>query len=247
MVAIAAIVTVPLIIAGWAAFGPNFMTVVFSIPGGAPADVNETALAGVAAYSVLYALGLLAVTGAVAEAGARSLSGSNVSVGRAYGIAIRRLPQMLGASVIAACAVGVPVSLATVLSAAIGGIIGGVIVAVTVALVAYVAVRLMFALFIALFEQAGPLTALTRSWTLVSGAWLRTFGRLLLVSFVIAIMQFALQLAGSALPGLDAVVVALIVTPLTVIGNLLIYMDLRSHKEAYTAERLASELERLPS
>jgi hypothetical protein len=112
---------------------------------------------------------------------------------------------------------------------------------------AYVTVRLMFALFIALFEQTGPLTALARSWMLVSGAWLSTFGKFLLVSIAIAALEIILQLAGSALPGFDAVVFALVVTPLTVIGNLLIYLDLRSRKQSYDVTQLAAEVDSLMS
>ncbi len=247
MVSIAAVVMAPLLIAGWAAFGPNFMALIFSMPGVPAPDMNDASLAGIGVYSMLYALGLLAVSGATAAAVARRLTGSQISASLAYAITLRRLPHMLGVSIIIAIAVGVPVSVATVISAAMGGPVGTGILVVTAALAVYVAVKLMFALFVALLEQAGPLTALSRSWMLVSGAWLSTFGRLLLVSVVIAIVEIALQLAGSALPGIDAAVFALIVTPLTVTGNLLIYLDLRSRKETYTTERLATDLERLPS
>jgi hypothetical protein len=87
IVVIAAAVMVPLLIAGWAAFGPDFMGLLFSMPGGTPPATSETDIASIAVYSVLYALGLLAVTGATAEAGAGSLTGVRVSVALAYSAA----------------------------------------------------------------------------------------------------------------------------------------------------------------
>ncbi len=245
--ATAAVVTLPLVAAGWAAFGPNFMALMFNVPGGPSADIDATTMAGIAAYSVLYALGLLAVTAAIAESGARVLTGSSLSVGRAYGTAIRRLPHMLGVSIIIAIAIGVPVSVLAILAAETGGMFGSALLATAVGLGTYFTVRLMFAVFIALIEGAGALTAISRSWTLVSRAWLATFGKLVVVSLAVAIVEIALQSVGSAIPGLDTVVLALVVTPLTVIGNLLIYLDLRSRKESLTSDRLMAELEQLPS
>lgn len=246
MVMIAALVILPLFVAGQAALGPDFMALILGITGNAIPGVSDRALAGIAVYVALYLLGMLAVSGAIAEAGARRLVGSNISIARAYGVTVRRLPSILGASLIAAFAAGIPIGL-TVTLMTVPTITSAALLVLTVAIAVYVFVRLMFVTYIALLEQTGPLAAVERSWSLVSGAWLRTFGLLLLVSIPAGIIQMALGFAGAAVPQLGALAAAVIVTPLTVIGNLLIYLDLRGRKQAYSTTTLTAELEALAS
>ncbi len=244
MVIIAALVLIPLLLAGRAAFGPDFMALLLGIADDAGLHLSDRVMAGIAVYGLLYLLGVLAVGGALAEAGARSLAGSAIAIGRAYGVAIRRLPSMLGATLITAFAAGIPIGLAMTM-ATVPTAASIVLLSLIAVFAVYVFVRLMFAMFVALLEQAGPLAAVSRSWALVSGAWWRTFGLLLLLSVLVGGVQLALEIVGAAVPELGAVLATIIATPLTVLGNLLIYLDLRARKQRYSTEQLGAELEAL--
>ncbi|MFW6126246.1 MAG: hypothetical protein ACOC58_03990 [Chloroflexota bacterium] len=246
MVAIAGIVTIPLIVAGLAAFGPEFMD---AILGGSLDETPEppptSVMVSITAYGVLYTLGILAVTGAIAEAGISSLAGHSVSVGRAYNAALRRLPSIVGASLLTGLIAGVPLALAMVLVGFLSDSTTIILFIVTVVLGIYLVVRLLFAPFAALLEQLGPAAAVMRSWTLVSDMWLRTFALLFLIHLLLALLQIAFQLFGIIVPGMEAFLVSLVVVPLTICANLLIYLDLRVRKESYSAEHMKSDLEAL--
>lgn len=246
MVTIAALVTIPLVAAGLAAFGPEFMDAILGgSPGETPQPLPTSLMVSVTVYGVLYTLGLLAVTGAIAEAGISSLVGHPVSVGRAYNAALRRLPSIVGASLLTGLIAGVPLALAMALAGSLSGSTGIMLFIVTVVLGIYLVVRLVFAPFAALLEQRGPAAAVVRSWTLVSHTWLRTFGLLFLITFLLGLFQIAFQLFGMLLPGVEAFLVALLIVPLTVCANLLIYLDLRVRKESYSLDDMKTELEAL--
>ena len=247
MLAAAALVMVPLLLAGPAAFGTDFVSLIVGTPGSEPPPLSDAALAGIAAYGGLYLLGMLAVSGAVAELSARGLAGSDLSIGRAYGVTIRRLPSMLGAALITALTAGLPLALAASMTMSFLTIADVILLALTVALAVYLGVRLAFTVFAALLERAGMVEAVARSWRLVSEAWRRTFALLVLVSLLVGIIQIALEFAGAASPTAAAIISAVVVTPLTVIGNLLIYLDLRARKEGYSTGALAKELDALAS
>jgi hypothetical protein len=242
---ITALVTVPLFVAGQAAFGADFFTMFLEMAEGESFEMMTPMTVRIALYLVLYAVGMIAMTGAVAEAGARRLAGSDISIARAYGISIRRLWSMVGASFVAALATGVPLLLAVLLALAVGGVAGGIVIGIAVVIITVVAVRLVFAVYVALFEQASSVAALVRSWTLVSRAVMRTLVLLLMVAVVAWLIQIIIELAAMAVPGLGAFLVALVIPPLTAIGNLLIYLDLRSRKAGYNTGHLTSELSAL--
>ena len=244
MVGISAVVTVPLIAAGQAAFGPDFMEVLL---GGAVEQplptLSGAGLLGVAAYGALYSIGLLAVSGALAQAGGQSLVARPVSLGGAYEVVLRRLPSMLGASIIVGMVAGIPLGLGGLLGAGGGA---NYLLAVPAILVGvYLTVRFMFAPLIALFEQAGPVTACARSWRLVSSFWVRTFGLLLVMALLVGAIQMPVLWLAASAPGVDGVLFALFLVPLTALGNLLIYLDLRVRKDGYMAEHLTAELDAL--
>lgn len=250
MLLLVAIIVVPLIVAGVAAFGPEYVDALMGDGvEGMPDSPPQAVVLALIVYFALYALGMVAVTGAVSEAAARSMAGLERSVGHAYGAAFRRLPHMLGAGLVAAVVVALPVGLAAMLMLPVP-VTGSVRLAVFLVLLlasVYLGVRLMFAPLVALFQQTGPLSAVARSWDLVSGAWWRTFGLLLLIGLILGVLQSAIGFLLSALPAVEALVTSLIVLPLSLIGNLLIYMDLRARKQTYRTEDLAGELESLAS
>jgi len=245
-VAISAIVTIPLVIAGLAAFGPEFMDMVLgSGLEEDPQPLTASVLVSVSAYAMMYMLGLLAVTAALAEAGASALAGRTVSVGRAYNAAVRRLPSILGASILTGVIAGIPLALALLMAQTLSGIANIVLLIMTAALGVYLLVRLVFAPFVALLQQAGPVAALTGSWSLVSGMWLRTFAVLFLITLLLGVVQLVFQLFGALVPGIEAFLVSLVVVPLTVLADLLIYLDLRARRDGYDVEHMKSELDAL--
>ena len=242
---IAAIITIPLVAAGVFAFGPEFMTQIAGVsPEGEP-SMSAGQMWGLMAYVILYMIGFLAMSGAVAEATGQSLAGRSISIGRSYAVSLRRLPFMLGASIFAGLAAGLPLSLAALLVGATGSIVGYALLVLTVVLAVYLVVRLMFAIFAALFEQKATIEAVVRSWTLVSGAMPRTFALLLVIGLAVGAIQLGLQSVGALMPGVDALLISLVVAPLTVIGDLLIYLDLRARKEGHNVESLEAELDAL--
>lgn len=80
---------------------------------------------------------------------------------------------------------------------------------------------------------------------LVGGRWPRSFGLLLLVLLLSGLLQAAFEVAAAPFPEAGALIAAIAMTPITTIGNLLIYLDLRSRKEAYSTEQLRRELNAL--
>ena len=245
MVAISAIVAVPLIAAGLATFGADFMGLLLGGTAEQPMPtLSGAAFLGFAAYGALYTLGFLAVSGALAQAGAQNLVAGPVSIGHAYEVVLRRLPSMLGASVIVGLAAGIHIGFGGLLGAG-GGVDNYLLAVPAIFAGVYLAVRLMFAPLVALFEQAGPLTAIARCWKLVSGSWLRTFGLLFIVALLLGAMQMPVLWLATFAPGTDAFMFALVLTPLTTLGNLLIYLDLRMRKDGYMTEHLAAELDAL--
>jgi hypothetical protein len=241
--AIAAIVAVPLVAAGRAAFGRDYFQLAAGMPLPQADPLPQALAAGIAIYALLYLVGLLAISGAVAEVIARSLAGHELCVGRAYVASVHRLPHMLGASVVAALAAGLPAGIGVLTASSVGiALAGWIVIALMSSLAVYVFVRFAFVTYIALLEQKGPYVSLARSWSLTSGAWWRTFGLLALITLLVGVVQIALDLATGSLPELSALLSIVVVTPLTVIGNALIYLDLRARKEDYTLEGLDKDL-----
>ncbi len=250
MLPMVALVVVPLLAAGVASFGPDYMEELMGGPGnGMVEPLQGTTIIAIGAYLVLYAVGMMAVTAAVSEVGARSLAGHDLSIGRAYGVAIRRLPHMIGAGLVAGLVVAAPVALAvvfTIPSLFTRGV-QLLLTLILLALAVYLAVRLLFAPLIALFQQAGPLSAVSRSWELVSGAWFRTFGLLVVVGLILGLLQAVVAHITGTVAAVEAFLTSLLVLPLSIIGNLLIYLDLRARKQSYATVQLSEELDALAS
>lgn len=250
MLLLVAVIVVPLILAGVAVFGPEYVDALMGGPTeGMPDTPPQSVVLALIVYLLLYAVGMMVVTGAVSEAAARSMAGLERSVGHAYGAAFRRLPHMLGASLVAGALVALPAGLAMalVIPAPVFGPVPLVLFFVLLLVSVYLGVRLMFAPLIALFQQGGPLSAVGRSWSLVSGAWWRTFGLLLLIGLILGVFQLGIGFLLSSLPVVEAIATSLLVLPLSLIGNLLIYMDLRARKQLYRTENLSGELALLES
>jgi hypothetical protein len=155
------------------------------------------------------------------------------------------LPSVLGASIITGFAAGIPLALALMAAGALSGAFDIILMILTGGLGIYLLVRLVFAPFAAMLEEAGPVAAIVKSWQLVSGMWPRTFSMLFLLTLLLGLLQIAFGSFGALVPGVEAFLVSLVVIPLTVLADLLIYLDLRARKEDYTTERMQAELDAL--
>jgi hypothetical protein len=118
----------------------------------------------------------------------------------------------------------------------------------------FFAVRWSLAVAAMMAEDVGPITALRRSWNLVSGMWWRTFGILLVLTIMQAVIGGALGflfglivgviLSGDLLLAVGATGSTLlnaVVSPIVTIGIVLLYFDLRVRKEGLDLDQLARQ------
>jgi hypothetical protein len=241
--AIASIVAIPLVAAGRVAFGPEFLQLVARIPLRQTEPMPDSIAVAVTVYALLYLIGLLAISGAIAEVTVRSIVGHELCISRAYVASANRLPYMLGASLAAALIAGLPIGIGALAASSLNySAAGWLAFALMASLGLHVFVRFAFVVYIALLERSVPTESLARSWTLTAGTWWRTFGLLLLIMLVASAVQTVLDLATGSFPEVGALLSAIVVTPLAAIGNALIYLDLRARKENYTLEQLDKDV-----
>ena len=118
----------------------------------------------------------------------------------------------------------------------------------------YFSIRWSLAVAAMMAEDIGPVEGLRRSWNLVAGMWWRTFGILLVVTILQAIIGFALGLffgliVGAALSGdlrlavtsVGSTLLNAIISPITTIAIVLLYFDLRVRKEGLDLDQLAQQ------
>ena len=244
MTVITAAVTVPLVLAGTAILGPEYASLLNVSPWSASMQPPDALLGTLAAYASLHLLGMMAAGSATMGVGAGRLTDSTVSISGAYGITVRHLPAMIGAGLIVALVVGIPTLL--IFSLPTTFTITGVVLLAPMAMLAmYLVVRLMFVGYAAVLEQAGALAAVERSWKLISGGWRRTFRLAVLLSLCLFAVQLAFELTIGTGSAAGAILATVVVAPLGITGNLLIYLDLRARKEAFTGAQLMEELQAL--
>src|ERR1035437_2114400 len=130
------------------------------------------------------------------------------------------------------------------------------ILIVPAVIVAFILVytRWLFAAPIVILEQKGAVDALRRSWSLVRGSTLRVFGITLLVGLITGILggiivgilsvvtQFGDVTLRLILNQFAALVVAVLIQPISFIVVVLLYYDLRIRREAFDIEMLAAGL-----
>lgn len=165
------------------------------------------------------------------------VSGHKLDVGICYSKAINRFPHIflaylmmilacIGASVLALILIGIPI-------------------------LAYLLVVWFFVLQVLMFEGTTALGGLERSRSLVDGNWWRVFGRMIVLVGVPGVVYFSAVFVIRSLSSELATIVAssilaLLVTPLTLIGPTLAYIDMRVRKEGYDLNALRSDIGYLP-
>ena len=172
-------------------------------------------------------------------------------------VAIRRLPAILLAGFLIILAVGALSagvwSLAAITASASNG--SGALVALAIVawliLVPWLAISWAPAIPVLVIEKATPSGALARSFNLVRGRWWPTFGTLLTTWLIVAvlsgiasrILQAFLPEQASVIGGLVvSVTIAVATTPFLVSVLAVLYLDLRTRREAFTLGRLAADI-----
>ncbi len=121
-------------------------------------------------------------------------------------------------------------------------------------------IKFLFIPHAVVLDGEGALGSLKRSYTLTSGYWWRTFGIYFVVMLVVSIVIYLLSLLGilidkglTTVPGITldfgivvksmvTTMVSLIINPITLIAQVLLYYDLRIRKEGFDLLLLASSL-----
>ncbi len=119
---------------------------------------------------------------------------------------------------------------------------------------AYLAVRWTLTVAAMMAEDVGPIRGLGRSWNLVRGQWWRTFGILLIVGIMQAVIGYALGflfglIAAAVTSGdvrlaviaVGSTILGALVSPITTIAIVLLYFDLRVRKEGLDLDQLARQ------
>ena len=151
-------------------------------------------------YAILLICSILAVAllnGILSTTVAQMVIGKKITFRQAWALAKPRMMPVLGAVVLTFLGVGIPVILwivgivvlllASGSSNAAYSAAGLMLLALfPMALVSYaVQVRLLYAPMCAVLEHAGPVESIKRSWSLTSGAFWTTLGRLMLISILV--------------------------------------------------------------
>ena len=118
----------------------------------------------------------------------------------------------------------------------------------------YFAVRWTLSVAAMMAEDIGPSRGLGRSWNLVRGQWWRTFGILLIVGIMQAVIGYALGflfglIAAAVTSGdvqlaviaVGSTILGALVSPITTIAVVLLYFDLRVRKEGLDLDQLAQQ------
>lgn len=230
---------------------------------------TASALGATAVQVVVTLVAVLLLTGILTVVVSRAVLGERVSAGAAWEKTRPRVPALLGVTVLVilielgVVAVGLaPGILAAVLGAPTVAVAMAFVVGAPLALAAAAYLYVAFALApVAIVLERRPVVAsLRRSRELVTGAWWRTFGILLLVNVIaqflagiLAVPFTVLALGATFLTGdsgslnpyeivpllitsVGTVLAAAITWPFTAVATALLYVDRRIRREALDIE-----------
>jgi hypothetical protein len=207
---------------------------------GAPIEaLTGWIIAGLIILAVAYILGGILMGGALIHAVSEQYLRQTISIGQAYRFAWARLGAMIGAGVLAFLAIGgIGFIIAVSVLVAIFSPVGWILVVVGSCASIYLMIRWIFIFPAVLLEGLGPIAALSRSSGLVKNNWWRVLG----ITLVVALISVAIGTILGMIPVVGAIIGSILVTPIYIIANTLLYYDLRVRKEEYNLEALASEL-----
>ena len=149
-----------------------------------------------------------------------------------YTAAIRLGPSLLASTLIYAAAVGAAVLLS--------------LVVIGIPILIFLLVAWFFYVQAVMIEGKRPMEALSRSWDLVRGNWLRVLGIGVVYVSITMVAVFAASLPGLLVSGavgnLLTTAGSAIVAPFSYVGTVVVYMDLRARKEGYDMDSLAGDM-----
>ena len=180
--------------------------------------------------------------GALIHAVSEQYFRQTIGIGRAYRFAWRRSGALLGATILTFLAIAailiIAIGIAKVISSEAGSTISFIFAAPGFCAALYLSISWVFIYEAALLEGLGPIAALSRSSALVKGNWWRVWG----IMLVLGIITSAITAIFGKLPEAGTAIGSILSTPILVIGNVLLYYDLRVRKEGYSLESLAGEI-----
>jgi hypothetical protein len=237
--------------------------------------LNQTVVLMIVLLLVLLGLGVLGgllqylSQGALTSAVADSHLDRPVSFGRAYRSMLKHVGPLLG-TIGLQILIGIGIFLPTIvvfvlaIAAITAGGDGGVGAGLTFVCLAFLLMFVTFIVYIYVFvrlvvivpalmvENLGPIQAVRRSWRLVEGYWWRTFGLLLLLgimgaiisagpaylvtAIVTAVTQSFDPVVNTAITGVISVITEAFFIPLSLTCYTLYYFDLRVRKEGFDLE-----------
>ncbi len=193
-------------------------------------------IAGPIILIVANVVGGIFMGGALIHAVSEQYLRQDLSIRQAYGFAWRRLGAMIGAGVLAFLAIG-GINAISALVAAFSWV-GWILVVLCVCASVYLGICWVFIFPVALLEGLGPIAALSRSYSLVKNGWWRVLG----ITLVVILISGAISAILGMIPVVGTIIGGVLVAPIYIIANTLLYYDLRVRKEEYTLEALSSEL-----
>ena len=120
------------------------------------------------------------------------------------------------------------------------------IIIIGIPIVVFILVAWFFYVQAVMIEGKRPIPALSRSWDLVRGNWMRVFGIGVVYFSITIVAAFAVSLPGLAFSGaagnLFTTAGSAIVAPFSYVGAVVVYLDLRARKEGYDVDSLAGEM-----
>lgn len=216
--------------------------------GDPPAEV----IVGQIVAALVIVLGALIAIAACFRVISAAYLGEPVTAGQSLRAGIRRVPAMVGASIVLAILGFVALFLCAMLVAA-----SRVFIVVLIAAMAYLAVKWALVWPAIVAEKAGPLRSISRSWSLTENRWWRSFAILLVLTLITLVMYFALSFALFAgFSGIDSisplalatvdtlfnVIVLAVVYPLSAAIITVLYYDARVRGEGFDLQLLAESI-----
>ncbi|HEY6378915.1 MAG TPA: glycerophosphoryl diester phosphodiesterase membrane domain-containing protein [Candidatus Dormibacteraeota bacterium] len=230
--------------------------------GGATQDQRDQALSGLGALSlitvvtvVLALVGSQMAVAALSPAVSRRYLGREATVGGSLRVMARRLGPLLLGTLLELVAFAALLTPALALAFAGGdAVLAGLLLAAGLVTAALVWVRWLLMPQAVVLEGRGAAAGLRRSWGLTRRRFWRTLGFYLLLLIVTGIVSGLIQLALSA-PFFNAstdtqlavgvaagALTTVFVAPVSIIGFVLYYYDVRIRSEAFDLEMLAADL-----
>ncbi len=149
-----------------------------------------------------------------------------------YAAALRFGPSLLASTLIYAAAVGAAVLL--------------ILVVIGIPILIFLLVAWFFYVQAVMIEGKRPMEALSRSWDLVRSNWLRVLGIGMVYVSITMVAVFAASLPGLLVSGavgnLLTTAGTAVVAPVSYVGAVVVYMDLRARKEGYDVDSLAADM-----